>query len=184
MESQRPSGRRTALAAAAALALVALAVAGCGGSSSGSTGGSGSSPPTPGFSKQAKPAAFGEEAKASERNVASQLLERNRSARARSVYAIECETMSAPAAEAIKESGSSATGKEETCAEALEAEAENTPRELLENPLVGPISALRVEGNQGYALWHGKDEKDYAMKMELENGEWKVAATLYEVLPK
>jgi len=46
-----------------------------------------------------------------------------------------------------------------------------------------PIAALRVKGPVAYALYHGKAGKDYAMKMEIDQGKWKVAALLTEELP-
>jgi len=171
-------------------------LAGCGGSSSSTTGGTsggatesstassgGSSAPAEGFSKKAKPASFGEEASEEERDQASELLERNMSARAAGNYEVQCETLAAPVVKTIEGSGSSALGAK-SCAEVLEAEAKKAPPGLLANNLVGPINALRVEGNNGYAVYHGKGNNDYAMKMEKENGEWLVAATLTETLPK
>jgi hypothetical protein len=172
--------------------LIALALgvlAGCGSSSSNATEGStsssggGSTKPAAGFSKKAKPAAFGEEAAESERKQASATLERNMSARAAGNYAVQCETLSARVVEQIEKVGSSAAGKK-SCAEVLGSEAKKAPPGLLENNLVGPINALRIKGNAGYAIYHGKGENDYAMQMELENGEWKVAATLTETLSK
>lgn len=105
------------------------------------------------------------------------------SARAAGDYAIQCETLSARVVEQIEKAGGSATGKK-SCAEVLGSEAKKAPPGLLENNLVGPINALRIKGSAGYAVYHGKENKDYAMQMELENGEWKVAATLTETLPK
>jgi hypothetical protein len=178
-------------ARATILTMVVLAmglVAGCGGSSSSTTDGStsssgGSTKPVAGFSKKAKPAAFGEEATEEERAQASETLERNMSARAAGNYAVQCETLSAPAVKKIEGNGSGAIGEKKTCAETLESEAKKAPPGLLENTLVAPIDALRIKGNRGYAIYHGR-EGDYAMAMELESGEWKVAATLTEALPK
>jgi hypothetical protein len=178
-------------ARALALAMLVLAmgaVAGCGGSASSSTESStssarGSTAPAAGFSKKAKPASFGEEASEEERSQASETLERNMSARAAGNFEVQCETLAAPVVEAIEEGGSGAVGKK-SCAETLESEAKKAPPGLLANNLVGPIAALRVKGNRGYAVYHGKENNDYAMRMEKENGEWKVAATLTETLPK
>ncbi len=163
---------------------------GCGGSSSssGSTEGSTSSStrstqPAAGFSTKAGAAVSGEEASEDERAQASETLERNMSARATGNYEVQCETLSATVVEAIEKSGGRAVTGKEGCADKLEAEGQKAPAGLLANNLVGPIAALRIQGNRGVALYHGTENQDYAMRMELENGEWKVAATLTETLP-
>ena len=97
------------------------------------------------------------------------------SARSKGDYEIQCETLSAAAVEAAEKTGDS-------CAETLEAEAKNAPPASLVNHLE-PIAALRIDGNRGVALYHANDGQDYAMPMELESGEWKVAATQPEPLP-
>lgn len=191
----------TVLAILAFLAII-LVVTGCGGSSSGATGSTsgtsaeagstessssgsdGSSAPAAGFSKKAKQASFGEESSDEEREQASELLERNLSARDAGNFEEQCETFSAPVVKVIEEGGNSAIGGKKSCAEILEAEAEKAPPGLLENNMVGPISALRIKGNEGYAVYHGTKNQDYAMKMEKENGEWLVGAALTETLPQ
>lgn len=190
------------------LALALGALAGCGGSSSGTTGSSssssggtegttassgessgsessnaaGSSQPAEGFSKKARQAKFGEEAPSAEREEASKVLEENLSARASGDYAVQCETLAALVIRGIEKNGKTAVGKR-GCPETLESEAKKAPPPLLENTMEGPIAALRKQGNLAYALYHGKKEADYAMRMLLENGEWKVAATLTEGMP-
>lgn len=177
-----------------ALALAVGVLAGCGGgSSSGTTEGGSTSTassgrsdaPASGFSKKAKQTSFGGEASEEEREQASETLETNLSSRASGDYETQCETLFAPLVKLIEEgSGGAVTGKQ-GCAETLEAEAKQAPPGLLENPIVGPISVLRVEGKRGYALFHGKENQDYAMKMGKEpNGEWLVASTLTETLPQ
>lgn len=50
--------------------------------------------------------------------------------------------------------------------------------------LTGEIAALRVKGNEGFALYHGNDGNDYEMPMEKEAGRWRVASIATLELPK
>jgi hypothetical protein len=197
-------GRKGLPIAFVALALT-MAVAGCGGSSSDAAGGStgasttsGSTPsstssstssssspagspaskPAPGFSKKAKLASFGEEATASEREQASEILEKNLKARAAGKYPAQCKTLSQTVIEAIENSRYHVD-----CKGTLGIEATLMPASKRADTMQGPIAALRIQGSAGYALYHGKDGKDYAMKMELEDGEWKVGEVLTVRLP-
>lgn len=136
------------------------------------------SPPAPGFSKKAKPAAFGYEASAEEREQASQILEKSLKARAAPDYATQCKTLSQSIIEAIEKSRYHLN-----CPQTLRIEDLLTPPGKTADTMQGPIAALRVQGPVAYALYHGKGGNDYAMKMELENGEWKVAEVLTEKLP-
>jgi hypothetical protein len=201
------SRRGEAAAVLALLSLSVLLVAGCGGSSSGATGvtagesterspasegsstssspppsssqpESRTSPPTPGFSKKAKLAAFGYEAEASDQEEASDILERSLKARAAGDYATQCETLSQPVVEAVERAR-----YRQNCVNTLKIGDLLTPPAKTVNTMQGPIVALRVKGAVGYALYHGKDGDDYAMRMELENGEWKVGEVLTENLP-
>jgi hypothetical protein len=68
------------------------------------------------------------------------------------------------------------------CAEALEAAAQKASNSL-KNTMVEPLAALRVNGKQAFAFYHGAKGKDYVIPMEKEGGEWKVAALLPEEAP-
>lgn len=136
------------------------------------------SPPAPGFSKKGKPVAFGYEASATEREQASQILEKSLKARAGRDYATQCKTLSKAIIEAIEKSRYHLN-----CTQTLKIEDLLTPPAKTANTMQGPIAALRVQGTVAYALYHGKGGNDYAMRMELEDGEWKVAEVLTEKLP-
>lgn len=136
------------------------------------------SPPTPGFSKKAKLAAYGYEAPAAERDEASKILERNLKARAAGDYATQCKTLGKPLVEAVEKSR-----YHQNCVNTLKIGDLLTPPAKTADTMQGPIVALRVKGPVGYALYHGKDGQDYAMRMELENGKWKVGEVLTEKLP-
>jgi hypothetical protein len=187
-----------------AVALSSVAAAGCGGSSSGTTGATSAestgknessartspsprssapaeartSPPTRGFSKRAKLAAFGYEARAAERQEASDILERNLKARAVGDYATQCKTLSQPVVEAIEKSR-----YRQNCENTLKIEDLLIPPKKTADTMKGPIAALRVQGPVGFALYHGKGGTDYAMRMERENGKWMVGEVLTAKLP-
>lgn len=198
--------RSTGGSTAIVVALIALSLlAGCGGSSSGTTSSAGSttatggsteksappssstastspaesrkSPPTPGFPKKAKPVAYGYEANAGERKQASEILEKSLRARAASQFATQCKTLSQPVIKAIEKSRYKVN-----CPQTLRIEALLIPASKTADTMQGPIAALRVQGSVGYTLYHGKGGNDYAVRMELENGKWKVGEVLTEKL--
>ena len=49
-------------------------------------------------------------------------------------------------------------------------------KEFRANTLSGEIAAFRVKGDEGYALYHGNDGKDYAVQLEREDGTWKLTS--------
>jgi hypothetical protein len=125
-------------------------------------------------------AEYGEVASDSEREAASVVLAENLEARAEGDWAGQCASLNAQGIESIE---GNPKNKGKGCAVSLEGEAATVPKKLLENPLEGEIDVLRVKGTKALALWHGKGN-DYAMAMENENGQWKVAALLISTLPK
>jgi len=160
-----------------ACTILALTVAGCGG------GGSGSSPspsaegePSAQFLKQKSKntiAKFGEEASAEEREEAGAVLTENLKARQAADFGTQCATLSKQGIAEIP----GAKGQQ-NCPQALKKFAEplSATKEVRKNTLSGPITAMRVKGSKGYALYHGNDGKDYAMPMEEEGGNWKVSS--------
>ncbi len=169
--------RAAILAVLVAGAILTSTLNACGGTSgaSGASSVSGS-PPAAGFSKEAKLAGFGEESTEAERHQASQTLEENQISRASGDFSRQCETLAASVVEELEGSGGG------SCAEVLRLEAKGKPRALLEDSFIGPVQAFRIEGDVGYALYHGTREKGYAMQMEREDGEWKVVSVRNEVI--
>ena len=164
-----------------ALTALAIVIAGCGG---GGSGGSSSTEASGEASAQFKATKankqilnFGEEASDAEREAASSVLESNLRTREAADFASQCLTLNLKAIEAVVKPPK---GKPSECAAALKKLAEplKGTEEVRKDTLDGPITALRVKGKSGYALYHGNDGKDYAMSMEKEGGEWKVAALL------
>lgn len=92
--------------------------------------------------------------------------------------------MSATAIESVLGKGT----KPEQCAAKFAADAKHQPvsvlKQILRNNMEGPVVALRVNEDLGYAFYHGDDKRDWAMKMEREGGEWKVALTIPEELKR
>jgi hypothetical protein len=183
-----PRGSKV-LAAIVALVIIAVIV-GCGGSSDLTTGNgtseagetSSSAEPSreflrPGSKNTA--VKFGEEADADDLEQASAILTESETSRAAGDYAGQCKTLSAAVVKEI-ESGSSA----KTCTADLTALAKGAPASVRVITLTGPIDALRTDGSRGYALYHGKEGKDYVMPMTVEDGEWKVGSLLETELPK
>lgn len=174
--------------------LVAL-MAGCGSSSS-SSGTSGPRDSTAaittnseGASKQfAGPkgentaATFGTEADDGELEAAAQVVAASLKARGTRDWAGQCATLSAKMQEAVDAGG---TGDGSTsCTTQLGLQGRNAPPSVLKDNLKGSVVVLREKGGQGFALYHGNDGKDWALPMEKEGDEWKVAALIAEELPR
>jgi hypothetical protein len=169
-----------------ALLVIIGALAGCGGSGSSSGSAStsaGTTKPEPSaeFSKSKGDAhivKFGSEASASEREVANAVLETNLKARAAADFETQCatlnnRTLSEVAGVVAKDPVEECPGKLRKLAEPLSG-----TKKARANTLTEPIGVLRVKGARGWALYHGKDGKEYAMPMEKDGGIWKVGALL------
>ncbi len=128
-------------------------------------------------------AEFGEEAEAAEREEASTALEENLQARAAGDWATQCATLTAATVKLVERRAPALTTG--GCPAGLEALAQPVARSkpLRASNMTGPISVLRVEGNKGFALYHGTNETDYTMPMRKEDGEWKVAALVTQEIP-
>lgn len=156
-------------------ALAAMSVVGCGGGSS-----SDASEPEAGKTflvpgSKNKIPKFGEEADEEEREAASEVLEENLQARAAADFETQCSSLTP---EAVKEVENEAALRNPGpgCEKNLTVLAEPLPetQKIRANTMTGPIDALRIKGDQAWALYHGAKGKDYAMKMVKEDDEWKV----------
>ncbi len=177
--------RAVALAAVAGLLLVGC---GAGGSSSASEGSTGA--PSKQFQDPEGPngkepiATFGKESEGAEREEASAVLEKNLTAREKANFATQCNTLGKRGLESLLGKGEGT--KRSKCQKELKKLAEplSETKKIRADTLSGEIAALRVKGNQAYALYHGNDGKDYAMPMEMEGGSWKVGAIITIELPQ
>jgi hypothetical protein len=184
----------------ALLAVAGLSACGSSGgssseSSSGSSASSGETSTTAneggaeGFPASSEFVKFGKEASSEEREAASEVLEENLQARSSGDFEKQCETLSAAGVKVIAgNSGGAVVSPEKAivaCGKKLESESKSaTAKQKLPNTLTGPIAVLRVEGNKGYALYHGTGGKNYAMPMVKEGDTWKAAALVeVEVTP-
>jgi hypothetical protein len=185
------TGRGTAKRVAAILLLIvaaALLFAGCGGgsSSTSSSSASGSTTTTSDNGGGAEPskqflkpkgkneiAEFGSEASAEEREAASEVVEESLKAREDADFATQCETLSLKGVKEVPGTKSRAE-----CPKTLKSFAEPLAesKEARKDTLSGPIDAMRVKGEKGYALYHGTDKKNYAVPLEKEDGAWLVAS--------
>jgi hypothetical protein len=180
------------IAAAAAI----VAAVGCGGSSSAATAfncpknkaaKNPSSEPSAEFNTKGENGqivTYGEEADAEEREAASCVLEVSLEAREDAKFPKQCETLSAAAIKRLAQESKS-EGLPGNCASTLASSARPLEQTALfrKNTMTGPIAALRVKGNVGYALYHGSEGKDYAVEMEKDGDEWRVARLATTELP-
>jgi hypothetical protein len=183
--STRQGGQRVGFLLA--FVCLGLIVMGCGGgasSSSSSASVSGStiadanegSEPSAQFLEDTgggKYAAFGAEASSQEREAANLVVRKNLKARADANFRIQCETLSLKTVTITVRVKS-----RQECPAVLKRSAEPLSRskKVREDTLDGSIAALRVKGDNGYALYHGNDGKDWAVPLEKEHGSWKVTA--------
>ncbi|MBA3866422.1 MAG: hypothetical protein H0X42_08785 [Solirubrobacterales bacterium] len=187
-------GSRSRLAIALIVAAIfALTLAACGasGGSTTSDGSTAGESPAAEANKKAKQEfnsskskvpKFGQEASVGEREAASAVLAENLQARGAKDWARQCASLSKAQAKAFAERATYYhVGK--TCAKGLEREGKSAPAAVFVDTMTDPIVALRVKGKKGYALYHGNDGKNYAMPMELEGDEWKVAEVVTTEIP-
>ncbi len=74
------------------------------------------------------------------------------------------------------EKTASSLGVAKDCLKILEAQGKRLSAAARARTLPGPIDALRVKGDRGYAFYHGTRGKDYVIPLRKEKGEWKLDA--------
>lgn len=179
---------------AATVVVLVLAVAiavGCGGGSSTDSSTKTSGEPSRQFQDPKGPngpepvATFGAESGDGERSDASNVLAENLTARQDADFTAQCATLGKRGMEAVLGEGSSKANLAK-CKTELEKVAKPLPstKKIRTDTLDGEIAALRIKGDQAFALYHGTDGKDWAMPMEVDGGEWKVGAILTTELPQ
>lgn len=182
--------------ALALVALLAAALSACGG---GDSEGSTASPiggeetntaPTTADDKGAGPSAefrtpggdnsiqeFGEEADGPEVAAATSVLRGFLKARAAEDFAGQCATLAKSAVAPLEElAARSSQFEEKGCAAVLAALLADASADARVNTMSSDIASLRVEGDRGFALYHGPKGADYFVPMAKEGGEWKVGA--------
>lgn len=121
---------------------------------------------------------FGDEASAAERAQASQELQGYMTARAAEDQQGACAALSATAKSQLGDLAQAVQGaaKGDSCVAIFKVIDKQTPPAARANTMTGPIASLRVEGERGFALYHGTKDTDYTINMEREGGAWKVGA--------
>jgi hypothetical protein len=120
---------------------------------------------------------FGDEVDPEEREAAEVALIAYLEARADGEWGESCEYLAEAATtplEQLAESSPKLKGK--SCAAIVAALSSQLPTSSRENPVTDGIVSLRVEGDRGFALFHGPKGVDYFVPMVEEDGEWKVGA--------
>lgn len=116
---------------------------------------------------------FGTEARGSQFAAASAVVEAFMAARADHDWPAACKHLAAGTVDQVEK----VIAPGEGCAATLTKASKNLPENGLPNTMTGPIDSFRVEGNRGFALWHGNDGVDYVLPLKMEGG-WKL--TLFE----
>lgn len=120
---------------------------------------------------------FGGESAGGEREAASATLEEFMRARAAGDWAAECKTLAAERLQPLERIAKETPGFEDKpCGDLLAALEANASAAVRANTMTGPIASLRVDGDQAFALYHGRGGADYFMPMIREGGRWLVAA--------
>lgn len=120
---------------------------------------------------------FGEEADADQLEAAEAALVGYLDARADGDWKASCEYLAEAATQPLQQlAESSPRLKGKSCAVIIGALSAEVPSSSRANPVVEGVASLRVEGDRGFALFHGPEGADFFMTMVEEDGEWKVGA--------
>jgi hypothetical protein len=184
------AGRALIVVLAVAIGL-ALAAGGCGGSSSAAGTETSEAEFTLGRSKEFlgpnkenKQAQLGKEGTLAELEQVAQIVEESIQARSEFDWKGQCETLSRRGLEVVAEVAGVKKMKRKECPAKLAPAASEAPAYIIRNNMEGPVAAFRFAGNAGVALYHGNDQKDWAMPMQKEGGEWRVAKLAAEELKR
>jgi len=127
---------------------------------------------------------FGAEAGGAERGAASATLAAYLRARARDEWARECGSLAKATLAPLEHLASSAPRlKGRDCGQLLKSLEAGVPPSARADTMRGNVASLRIEGDRGFALYHGAAGVDYFMPMAREGGEWKVASLVPDEFP-
>lgn len=176
---------RSELAIAALACVFGLAACGGGGSELSTDSSQSAQEPSAAFAGKGENgvlATAGKESNAAERNAASEVVERSMRARAARNWEAQCATLARSFIEQL-EGASSGGFFKQGCAEVLETVARQATPAALENTMVEPLAAFRVNGSRAFAFYHGAQGRDYVVPMEQEGGEWKILSLVPQETP-
>ncbi len=127
---------------------------------------------------------FGDEADESEREGAEANVNAYLEARAKGDWKKSCEVLAKGAIKPLEQlAESSPQLKGKGCAAIIGALSAQLPASSRANPLVGGVASLRIEGDQGFALFHGPHGTDFFIPLAKEGNEWKVGALAASEFP-
>lgn len=110
-----------------------------------------------------------------ERAAASELVEDFMAGRANDDLDAVCASLSAEMQEYVEGLVEEAPNPPNNCPDSLAlAIDEYSSVYSATNTMTGPLAGLLVNGNRGYALYHGKRDVDYLVNLIWEDGGWKV----------
>jgi hypothetical protein len=148
---------------------------------SGSGGGSGSSGDersssfrTPGGDNSIQE--YGDEAEAEERAKATKTIVTFYSASAGEEWAKVCGLLSAKNVKSLKLFAKRIPNVKSNDCPGVLAVVNSGVNGNVPERIKGGVVSLRVEGDVGFALYHGTDGKNYAFPLKLEGGEWKLTS--------
>lgn len=186
-------GGTAKLALALALAALAIGLSACGGgddstrssssTASNSSAGQGSSSfHTPGGDNSVQN--FGNEADGAEVAAATTVLAGYLQARARGDWGKDCVLLARTAVTPLKQlAAKSPELKGKGCAGILAALVAYVPKSSRASTMTSGIASLRVQGDRGFALYHGAKGINYFMPMVKEDGQWKVGSLASSEFP-
>lgn len=118
---------------------------------------------------------FGEEADTGERAAAEATLSAFEKARVGHDYAVECAQLAKTTLAPLEQfAASNPKLKGRGCPTIIAAFTNGGS--VTGDALTQGVASLRVEGDRGFALYHGPGGADYFIPMVKEDGEWKVGA--------
>lgn len=127
---------------------------------------------------------FGDEADESEREAAEANIDAYLEARANGDWQKSCEYLAKAAAKPIEQlAKSSPQLKGKGCGAIIGALSAQLPASSRANPLVSGLASLRIEGDRGFALFHGPRGVDYFIPLVKEGDEWKAGALAASEFP-
>jgi len=119
---------------------------------------------------------FGEEGSESELEEAEETVGDFLAAHSKEDWGAICDLLSKPMLDKLERLATNSTGLEDTsCPAFLEAFAVLSPQEKREGAEI-EAGSLRHQGAKGYLLYSGSGEAVYAMPLDQQGGEWRVAA--------
>lgn len=120
---------------------------------------------------------YGEEPDEGEFEAANTVLTDFMEARAKGDWSGMCAELAEAAVAPLEDLASRAPQfKGSGCAAILKTLLGSSPAASRANTLTTDIASFRVEGERGFALYHGSEGADYFVPMMKEDGEWKVGA--------